>query len=232
METDNGNPIVVGQDDGCYWGRLNGEPVRAYNAFRYYRNLGAARSIDSAYRNAYPQFTSKRASSTWFNWSSQWEWCQRALAYDQHVDKIEQEARDADIADMVKAFEMDMIEVRFTAIDISKKLIERGREMLNHPITQVTSADGTTIVKPSRWKQGDIPKFFRVAMQLRAIAHEGIDDELINYMARKKDADAQGPGELDDITTADIQQFIGFIDKALEEHDNATLRPPRECIEG
>src|SRR5260370_1005228 len=62
--------------------RLPGEPVRAYRAFRMYRDQGPHRSG-----------ATRQSVGHWTAWSKQWNWVERAGAYDTLVDKSEQKAQ-------------------------------------------------------------------------------------------------------------------------------------------
>jgi hypothetical protein len=78
-------------DDLHYWDQLPGEAGAAYARFLIYRNLGPARSLQSAYQ-AYAdsgkvQKGSKKlhASGQWQKDAKQFEWAERAQAWDIHM---------------------------------------------------------------------------------------------------------------------------------------------------
>lgn len=62
------------------WERQPGETGKAFSAFRAYLTLGAARSVESAYRRV--TGCKKRVSGTWWGWSSRNRWVERAAAFD------------------------------------------------------------------------------------------------------------------------------------------------------
>jgi hypothetical protein len=80
------------------WDRRESESAQAFAAFVLYRDLGATRSIDEAYRrakNAPDKHQDRcgahhtgRADGTWKGWSSTHEWVPRCLAYDTHLDRL------------------------------------------------------------------------------------------------------------------------------------------------
>lgn len=95
--------------------RLPGEPVRAYRAFRVYRDQGPRRSLRAAWisgrqRDMAPQScrsrlahgATRRSAGHWTEWSSQWNWVERAAAYDAMVDKSKQKAQGYCAREMAK----------------------------------------------------------------------------------------------------------------------------------
>jgi len=70
------------------WEQLSGEPDAAYTRFLIYRNLGPARSLDAAYRAFVGSSATKRAKTQakangqWTKDSAQWNWDERARAWD------------------------------------------------------------------------------------------------------------------------------------------------------
>lgn len=70
------------------WDRQHGESGKAFEAFSIYRDLGAGRSIDAAWKR---YANSDAQVSGYFRaWSAHFDWVERALQYD---DYIEREAR-------------------------------------------------------------------------------------------------------------------------------------------
>jgi len=75
------------------WQRQKDESFKAYAAFVAYRDLGVDRSIDKAYaakRAAQQQPNDKptssgRASRYWAEWSTRYNWVERAMAYDDYL---------------------------------------------------------------------------------------------------------------------------------------------------
>src|SRR4030067_400717 len=66
------------------WEQREGEQNEAYARFLVYRNLGVARSLDSAYCVALNRVKS-RASGQWVKECSKYEWVMRASAWDVYV---------------------------------------------------------------------------------------------------------------------------------------------------
>ncbi len=68
------------------WEQLEGEPNEAYARFLVYRNLGRARSLDAAFRLDIGKATKgnkrQQAPGQWGGDSVQWNWVERATAWD------------------------------------------------------------------------------------------------------------------------------------------------------
>ena len=79
------------------WDQMEGEPSDAYAHFLVYRNLGPARTVDDAYNAAFPSKPAPkkrsrrpdakplRASSAWWREARDYEWKERASAWDIHM---------------------------------------------------------------------------------------------------------------------------------------------------
>lgn len=65
------------------WDRMDDESSAAYARFLVYRNLGPSRSVDKAYKSIAPKrVKSRRASGQWDSDSAQYNWEERAHAWD------------------------------------------------------------------------------------------------------------------------------------------------------
>lgn len=67
------------------WDQQPGEPDAAFKRFLVYLYLGPGRTLNSAYRRSVPasdRVESRRATGTWHADSRQWNWMQRADAFD------------------------------------------------------------------------------------------------------------------------------------------------------
>ena len=58
---------------------VKGESSQAYEAFRVYMNLGSVRSVDQVSKDI------GKATSLLRRWSGQWDWVNRAAAYDSYL---------------------------------------------------------------------------------------------------------------------------------------------------
>lgn len=68
---------------GEAWERQQGEPVKAWHAFRVFRDLGAERSIDKTAEDTAVTYR----PSTLRDWAKRWNWTERAAAHDGHLDR-------------------------------------------------------------------------------------------------------------------------------------------------
>jgi hypothetical protein len=75
------------------WDRQLGESSRAFHAFCHYRDLGAGRSIDKAWRSHkticdhVPIADRRRAPARWRTRAAHWGWTSRAEAWDAELDR-------------------------------------------------------------------------------------------------------------------------------------------------
>lgn len=74
------------------WHRQPHETTKAFAAFVVYRDLGVERSIDKAYaskratqQQPNSKSTSHRESRYWAEWSTKYNWVERATAYDDYL---------------------------------------------------------------------------------------------------------------------------------------------------
>jgi len=121
-----------------------GESSRAYAAFTLYRDLGPARSQQSAWREHL-----KRAGRgeetiscprTWQDWSSKFEWVGRAAAYDQEIDAQRLKAR----IEKTRELEERRAQFEFENQDRLEKRVRKAEAVLDKadsaPITDVTQS--------------------------------------------------------------------------------------------
>lgn len=67
------------------WGRQEGESGKAYEAFGVYRDMGAGRTVSAVAR----QLRKSRALID--RWKRQWNWAERARAYDRELERAAHE---------------------------------------------------------------------------------------------------------------------------------------------
>lgn len=66
------------------WERLEGEPAAAYHSFCLYRDFGPSRKIKKVLK--LHELNEKKYGS-WYRWSVQFEWVNRAAAFDDECEK-------------------------------------------------------------------------------------------------------------------------------------------------
>ncbi len=83
-----------------YLNPLANETAKAYAAFCLYRDMGAGRSIDAAYLRATSK-VGQRASKVWVDWSSKYNWVERAKLYDAYLgNKAREQAEGEHLAEL------------------------------------------------------------------------------------------------------------------------------------
>ncbi len=120
------------------WDRLKEESYPAYRAFLVYRDLGPARSIDSAWR----KHQAKRkgnAPGNWNDWCRKFSWVDRASAYDTHLLEIEQKAFEREYAKL--AARRARFELR------AQELLEDQVERIDKVLKKAESAPITDTVE-------------------------------------------------------------------------------------
>ncbi|MGI8631613.1 MAG: hypothetical protein ACR2NA_03580 [Solirubrobacterales bacterium] len=76
------------------WERQQGEPTKAAEGFRIYRDLGPRRSSGKVAE------TLKVSTAITYGWSRRWYWVARSQAWDDEQDRIGREATLQEVADM------------------------------------------------------------------------------------------------------------------------------------
>ena len=149
------------------------ESAVAFAAYVGYRDLGPQRSIDKAWRAAKNiSDASKRAPRHWFAWSTQYRWERRALAWDEHRDRVALQAEQTrwqELAERRKEQEFqfqDIVERRV------KRLIAMLEKFENVPPTTVTRIEK---------KDGSI---ITTVNGLNASAYAQLNKELLNTAAQ------------------------------------------------
>lgn len=120
-------------EDGEIWDRLKSEPSKAYASFCIYRDMLSSRTIERVVSEIDKRIEgdidgySHIPLSTLLNFSSKWQWVERAEAYDDYLDEnfrtkhekriIEMRIRQADNA---KAWQDEILEIKDKFSDITK----------------------------------------------------------------------------------------------------------------
>lgn len=85
--------VIEAPDDLEAWERQPGEGPKMFHAFCHYRDLGAIRSVDKAWRQhkqlcEHAQPTgNKRADRAWHFWGTNWGWVERSAMWDREQDR-------------------------------------------------------------------------------------------------------------------------------------------------
>lgn len=129
------------------WERQKDESSKAFEGFTVYRDMGAERSLAKAGRSL------GKSKTLLEKWSSQWNWVERARAYD---NEIERQAK----AKAVK----EVKEMHSRHIKIALQLQAKALEALNK-------------TKPTLMEPKDIKEFIKVATELERMNRIIEDDE-------------------------------------------------------
>jgi len=75
------------------WDRLHNESERAHRAFQTFLSLPSDdRTVVEAYRGHVGNPEAVKPSDTWFRWSREFAWLERAAAYDDHLVSMRRQA--------------------------------------------------------------------------------------------------------------------------------------------
>lgn len=148
------------------WDRQPGESARAFAAFCVYRDAGAARSL-----RAIVDKTSAKLAQIGA-WSRRYGWVNRVEAYDAHMSRLEQAAREQALEAEAQKWARRRLEQREREWATAQALHERAIQMLAHPMTRTKSEDGKSVIVPAGWWMRDIPAFADLASKLARLASE------------------------------------------------------------
>ncbi len=143
-------------DDRQPWERQKGEPTKAAEAFRIYRDLGPKRSL--------PQVAEKSQTShaNVARWSRRWNWVERSRAWDDEQDRVGREATLAEVEDMHK---------RHATLAVT---------MLNKVAARLIGQkeSGITALDPSTMSARDLITMADVAVKLERTARGEIESRI------------------------------------------------------
>ena len=154
------------------WERREGETAKAHRALTEYCRLGVDRSLAAVGQRL------GRSKALMERWSSQWEWVERAVAWDEHMSRLEQRAAEVQAAERAKVWVDRDEKLRESRYLMSQKLLDKADQMLRFPLATVTrdNPDGTTsVVKPARWTMAHAGRMIQAAFEQAqlAIRNEG-----------------------------------------------------------
>lgn len=195
--------------DQLTYERLPGETMKAFQAFRMYRDMGPNRTIENV---RVSMGKSKNYSVQLWNWSRHNKWVERSKLYDDWVDSLDRQ-------------EKEMSRPRWEAlrqhaltenIELVKKLRGRVEEMLDHPLTKErveSRSNGRTdvYILPANWNWSSIATVVKTMAELEAatIAEGMLDEEDESF----------------DPTTATLEECREYINR---QRERGKLRPKSE----
>lgn len=148
------------------WDRQPGESARAFAAFCVYRDDGAKRSLAAVAHK-----TGAKLGQI-SGWSGRQRWVSRVEAYDAHMNRLEQAAREQALEAEARKWAERRLEQREREWATAQALHERAIQMLAHPMTRTKSEDGKSVIVPAGWWMRDIPAFADLASKLARLASE------------------------------------------------------------
>ncbi|WP_289352364.1 hypothetical protein [Peribacillus frigoritolerans] len=121
--------------------QLQGESAKAFEAFRIYRDLGAARGVREVAQKL------NKSLTVIGGWSSKYKWVNRAQAFDEHMDKIANQQTE------LRHKEIKMMESEI--IYASYKKIKKGVDA----------------IKPESMTPNELAKWLELAVKLGRLIH-------------------------------------------------------------
>lgn len=154
--------------------RRPGESNPAYAAFLAYIELGVGRSVLAVGRRL------AKSRSLVSRWCMRHDWVRRAAAYDDYIAKTAFEAEEAKLVKRAGVWAKRMEETREEAFQMAGLLVEKAQAMLKFPLSETTTADGKTVIRPGRWTFADAAKLADVAARLKQMA-TGLPTERLEH---------------------------------------------------
>lgn len=142
------------------WLRRPGESPRAYEAAMAYFEMRAGRSI-----SAVSQRLGKHVSLL-ERWSKRWGWVERAAAFDEHLAREAQIAREQANREYTAKWQARAQEKLEEDYQRGKKIESKIDNILDLPLISQTSSDGKIILKPVGHKLSDVAPLAGVASRL------------------------------------------------------------------
>lgn len=116
------------------------ESAKAYEAFCLYRDMGAGRSVDAAWRSFQEKQGANRgqiggkigrAPTGWWRWSSEYQWVRRAEEWDAEQDRQKrEEARQTRIAE-VEAYRQRVVSEAQEIAEGALQLVRLGMDAIS-----------------------------------------------------------------------------------------------------
>lgn len=162
------------------WWRMDNEPHLLYQYFKMYCRLGE----DGQKRTHAKIARQLRKNATYIGeLSSVWQWNLRAQDYDNHIQALEDTAREQAVKHKAEEWAERREELREAEWALAMKLIDRAKEMLDWPMIREIietgapelNADGILvkqylIKEPNNWTLTDVSRFLELASKLARLA--------------------------------------------------------------
>lgn len=113
------------------WEIQAGETTLAYQRFRVYRDLGPSRTHKRVAE------IEGRAHQQISDLSAKYRWVERVQAYDAYLETVLLGRQEAAIREASRSWVARQDEIRQAEYEVAMALVDKVREMLKHPITEV-----------------------------------------------------------------------------------------------
>jgi hypothetical protein len=141
-----------------------GESDKAFHAFKTYRDAGHERSfrkVAQKLRKSVTQLT---------KWSQRFLWPERLKAFADHMERIEQVARDEETRKKAPIWAAREDASRQANWDLAQEARARVKGMFAFPLATTKSKDGKTIVNPTQWRLSDAARLMEAILKFEAAA--------------------------------------------------------------
>lgn len=162
------------------WEKLPEESGIAFDAFKFFLDLGITRTVAEAYRGKTGRKKVKKAPGAWYEWATKFKWYPRAEAFDRYVAAIEAREEERAYAERRRLWIQRRGEVQDSAWTLAAALEEKAREILALPAVQKTEThteekDGKTVTvtvthNPVRATYSDAIRAAETADRLKRLA--------------------------------------------------------------
>lgn len=143
-----------------YLDPLPNETSKAYDAFAIYRDLGTGRSVAAAYGKSTGRVG--KANKVWDDWSSKYQWIERAKLYDAYLANIRRQEIEA-----LHTAELEKYRDELTKT--SKAALQAGQRMLQLALKRLVEMDKTGEAVAAK----SLPAFVKAANDTITSAMDG-----------------------------------------------------------
>ena len=154
--------------------RLPNESEPAYAAFVTFLQAGVGRSARE---------TGRKVGKSWSlvsRWCAKYHWLERAKASRPLAGAVARKSRGGEVIASAGLWAKRMEKTREEAFQVAEELIAKARAMLKFPLSETTSSDGKTVVKPGRWSFADAARMMDTGNRLRQLA-TGLPTERLEH---------------------------------------------------
>jgi len=165
---------------------MPGEPERAYHAFETFLDQPCWQRQDlHAYRSYVGNPEASHVSATWLSWKQEWNWTERAMAYDRHIQK---ERREQTIKAQVKA-----------GYELGDELARMEQRMFHlHALCYERAREKLEVDDPSEWRPIDLINLIRVM------------SEVFTAIKKTRSLEKSDPHEeIEGLTEEEMERFFG-----------------------